>query len=120
MAVADNPDESDYNAGMASFDPLDPVARVAIRGSSPQLARKMLEARKGLEVVQAHMGQEKFAALATYGDSAWVPMPLYEPFVRAIYETQGNTHDTAIAFWREHGGLIMASPLLKEIGRAHV
>jgi len=97
------------------LDPLNPLGRVAIRGSSPQLAIKMLAQRKGLQAVIDHMGAENFAALSAHGDSAWVPMTLYAPFVRAIYETQGNTHTAAIAFWREHGGLIMASPLLKGI-----
>jgi hypothetical protein len=96
-------------------DPLDPRSRVFIRGSSPKLAIDMLKKRGTLDAVAARMGPEAFGQIAAVGESAWVPMTLYAPFVHAIYEIHGNSHAAAAAFWREHGRLIMASQLLKGI-----
>lgn len=83
-----------------------------IKGTSLALGLDMIAQKGLLPPITAILGEQAIAALRDDAGRAWVPLSRYVPYCEALRNVLGS-EAKYIAFWREHIGAMLASPLLK-------
>jgi hypothetical protein len=83
-----------------------------IKGTSLELAFKMMDERAITEKLMQKLGADAVATLRDDAQKAWVPLSRYCPMCEALQAVLGG-EEAYVAFWRDHIQAMLASPLLK-------